>query len=302
MSKYKNLAIITHIGAIIAIIVLMVVGSLYDLQINHALSNGNSFFGAFFSVVGEWPAYGGLVIACLILFRLPVSPIKKYIVMYRISIAVCMFGALAVWGISGTDIIEIPHKIYFALVLACLVTLACVYFSRYIQPATAVRLAKWATFAIIVILASVIVINVLKAVWGRMRYRAMLEVGSFDGFTPWWEPQGGGSGEFKSFPSGHSASAVNIFVFASLYDIVPRLKKYRVYAYAISIVFAVSVMLSRIVYNAHFLTDVVVGATLSYICYIVAKYTFLNKGKQELFVNNLTVDTLDAKEIDDNGV
>lgn len=287
MSKYKKLAIFTHISAVMILIALMVVGSFYDLQISHKLSNGKSFFGAFFSIVGEWPAYGGLVIACLILYRLPVSLEKRNLIPYRIAIAVGMFGAFAVWGIKGTSIVEIPHKLYFALVLALFFTGVCLYFSKFIQEKTAVKYAKWATFAIMVILLSVIIINVMKIAWGRMRYREMLKVGSFDGFTQWWNPQGGGKGEFKSFPSGHSASACNILVFASLYDIIPRLKKFRVFAYGLSIVFIATVMVSRIVYNAHFLTDVLVGAFISYVCYAVLKYAYLNKGKQNFCENKL---------------
>ena len=49
-------------------VALMVVATKYDLQINHALSDGDSFFADLFSIIGEYPAYVAVPVGGVIIF------------------------------------------------------------------------------------------------------------------------------------------------------------------------------------------------------------------------------------------
>ena len=71
---------------------------------------------------------------------------------------------------------------------------------------------KIAWTAVIYIAFVLIVINLLKACWGRVRFREMEN--DFALFTPWYLPQGFTG--HTSFPSGHTANAASLYVITCL--------------------------------------------------------------------------------------
>lgn len=275
----KTKSIITHSVFGIIIIILMVIGSLYDIEISYALSNGSSFFGALFAKIAEIPAYIIAPICTVLLFNVEVSEDKRKQAAYRIFMGIMVFISFFAWCKMSSKIIDIPHIWGFSVVYSLILTAPCLYYTnKYLSKDFCLKMSKWAVYAITVMLLSVAVINILKLCWGRMRYRDMLAIGNFDGFTAWYKPMGVRKGDFTSFPSGHTASAANIFVFAMLSDFLPNKKKYGIYYYLFSIIFVILTGLARIVYNAHFLTDVIVGGVISYLCYYGLKIVFFRKG------------------------
>lgn len=72
--------------------------------------------------------------------------------------------------------------------------------------------------------------------------------------------------------SGHTASACNIFIFVVLFK-----GKRRYIANIIALLFVVLTMFSRIVVNAHFLSDVLIGGLVSYLCYYTIRKVFERK-------------------------
>lgn len=239
---------------------LLIIASFYDLQISHALSNGTSVFGRLFVSLAEVPAYSVLPISGVILLNAnhKFKSIKWTWAARIASLCLIYIGFFA-WGVMGSRVAEFPNVYALSALYSILLSVLSVVIGRNLK-VNYDKYIKFAIFAIIVMLVSLIVIRVMKLTWGRMRYRDMLAIGDFSGFTPWYLPQGATGA--TSFPSGHSASAANIFIFAVLFK-----GKARYIANAVGIIFVILSCFSRIVINAHFMSDVIVGSCISYLCY-----------------------------------
>jgi membrane-associated phospholipid phosphatase len=92
-----------------------------------------------------------------------------------------------------------------------------------------------------------IVVNVVKFLVGRLRPKMLFEKGLY-GFDPFRVGY-----EFNSFPSGHATTVFAIAVTCSIFW-----PKYRILFFT----FAATVALSRLVLNAHYLSDVLAGACI----------------------------------------
>ncbi len=109
-----------------------------------------------------------------------------------------------------------------------------------------------------------IVVNAVKFLVGRLRPKMLFEKGLY-GFDPFRIGY-----EFNSFPSGHATTVFAIAITCSFFW--PR---YRF----LFIVFAATVALSRLVLNAHYLSDVLAGAFIGTMTAIVMKRYIPLKGE-----------------------
>lgn len=275
LTNQAKLSILCHSIAAAIAITMLVLCAFYDLSLSEEISNANSFYGALFAVIGEWPAYLTLPLAAVVLFYNAKQCQGKKSIVYMIISGLICFGGLMFWNIQGEKLAEIPFKWGFAIFYSLIWTAVLLYCGRFIKTETMQRLFKFAVFAITVVLVSVIIINILKLCWGRMRFRDMLAINSFDGFTGWYSPNGYRKGDFTSFPSGHTASAANIFIITVLPMALGKPNvKLNYFLQAFCTIFVVLTAFSRVVYNAHFLSDTVVGGAISYIVYYVSKTLF----------------------------
>lgn len=119
-----------------------------------------------------------------------------------------------------------------------------------------------------VIVYGSLVIQALKYILGRYRLKSFFETGDY-GFS--FMNSFGYSN--SSFPSGHS-SIIFIFVTTVMLLFPIKSKKIRISVY----LFASVVAFSRIMVNAHYMSDVIVGSCLGY---ILSVYAF-NYKKNEL--------------------
>jgi len=101
-----------------------------------------------------------------------------------------------------------------------------------------------------------IVTNIVKFLVGRLRPKMFFEKGLY-GFDPFRVGY-----EFNSFPSGHATTVFAIAVTCSIFW-----PKYRILFF----IFATIVALSRLVLNAHYLSDVLAGAYIGIATAIVMK-------------------------------
>ena len=288
MFKFKSsTVIIVNAAAFLCFAALLAVASVYDLQISRALSNGDSFFAQFFAVLGEYPAYLVLPVAGVIIFYN-----HDLFDDMRVRVAICVLGAalsIGGWiffGVQSTKLTEIPHLEGFACMFGIMLGMLGLWLGSLIEREKMHRLFKFAVFAVAFAAAAVVVMQVMKNIWCRMRYRDMLKAGSEDGFTPWYKIMFGREdmiedGDYTSFPSGHTSSAAHIFLFAALCDIIPGWdrKGVRIGVNIGCAAFTVVVAISRIVANAHFLSDVLVGGYLTYLIFVALRRAFFGKGK-----------------------
>lgn len=276
----RKLSIIFHSVFAVAFVVLLIIASFYDLKISLNIGDKESFFGIMFSTIGELPAYLILPICGTVLYHSGYGE-RWFAVLYKILFALLIFAGFMIWFMMGTKLTpNAPYHTGMSVVYSVLLSGAMIIFGGLVDKEKMRCLTKWCIFAICVMAVSFFVTTLLKYTWSRMRYRTMLSVSDTSGFTAWYLPNGFLRLEdYTSFPSGHTASAANIFVFAMLADFMPKLKRYRIYMYAFAVIFVIFTAMSRIVNCAHFLSDVLFGGTISYICYYIFKLIFFGKGR-----------------------
>ena len=151
---------------------------------------------------------------------------------------------------------------------------------------------KLLNFAYVILFTSIfyLLIELIKTPVGRMRYRAMNELGDFSYFTPWYQISDAKTllkdtytlkDAFKSFPSGHTFSAGISYVLICIPYVFEKFntKKWKVIFYLIPICYTGLVATFRIVVGAHYLSDVLFGGTIAYVASEVFKYVFILRKK-----------------------
>ena len=192
----------------------------------------------------------------------------------------------------------VAAQIIFALVFAGLVFALLIRVKRE----DIFKLVKLAVLILMVEALYLVLVGAIKTPIGRMRYRTMNAIGDFSYYTPWYRINGarnvdingaivngsldrpdvlfGATDTCKSFPSGHTYCAATSFVLICLPDLFERFKKMWVKAlcWAIPAVYTVTVAVCRIVVGAHFMSDVLVGGTLSFALIIIIREVLILKG------------------------
>ena len=118
-----------------------------------------------------------------------------------------------------------------------------------------------------------LLINIIKVPWGRVRMRLIVSTGNESYFTNWWQAgtalkkrlvaAGVSSDEFRSFPSGHTACAACAMLLTLLPTLYRRLHDKEPLFMAIGAGWTLLGAFSRLRMGAHFLSDVSVSALLT---------------------------------------
>ena len=155
-------------------------------------------------------------------------------------------------------------------------------------------LARRVFVLLMILLAAYIVMEMLKNSFDRPRYRTAVLGYEGINFVPWYKPfseaeryaaeYGIKADEFRSFPSGHSIfSSLTMCIFPSLSWLFPKLRDKQLHLFAGGAVFAVTVMTSRMILGAHYLSDVSAGAiigVLSVMAFMVLQHRIAKKNSQ----------------------
>lgn len=268
-----------------ALVLFMIAGSIWDLQISKWIYPGHeNSFGQFFAAFGELPAFLALTCsgALLLVYRERINPA------WSALIAACG-AALIVMGLvlcvhEATD--NVPALPMWVALLVALFTAAIaaagiIYYARGASAKTVVRFVL--TLAAVSI-GTMLIINIVKVPWGRARMRLITLTGNESYFSPWWKAgselkkklvaDGVSSDEFRSFPSGHTACAAC----AMLLSLLPTLKKGA--EKRIRLLFAVGcgwcavTAFTRLHMGAHFLTDVTMAWLIALGMCVLSVYLF----------------------------
>lgn len=115
-----------------------------------------------------------------------------------------------------------------------------------------------------------VIIQPLKIFWGRIRFRDLAE--NYSNFTAWYIPNGITGNQ--SFPSGHAAMG---FILMALFIFIMDKSFFkRIFFKTIIICYAIAVCISRIIVGAHYTSDVLFGAMIMIISYLLIKQS-INK-------------------------
>ncbi len=271
----------------------------------------NNSFGAFFEIIGDSPVEIVLAFAIDILFVYALRFLSKakrailmavsgvFSVVAGYVLCTIVFNRLKPHVLFGMSV-ELTKGLYlnltflfFGILFAVLGILAVNNFSD-----EALRsLVKFAVATIVFAAVSTIAINLgFKDAFGRMRFRAMNvnpndDVLGFSAFSRWYELKGhsvsddvmmaafGHTDANKSFPSGHTGAAGVSYALIMLNSTLkPESKRVRAAFWIIPVVFTGTVALSRIMVGAHFMSDVLMGGTFSFVLMIISREIFIFKG------------------------
>ena len=272
----------------------------------------NSTFGAVFEILGDSPVEIMLAFAIDIIFIYSLrflSGAKKIILLIISGIfsvipgyvfSMIVFKRLEphiLYGLSGVELTKGLYLnltyLFFGFAFSALGLLAVNNFSDE----SIKKLLRFSIATIIFAAVSTIAINLgFKDIFGRMRFRSMNvlpddKTVGFSAYSRWYEIRGnaisdetmmsvfGHTDANKSFPSGHTGAAGTSYALIMLTSALrPKKKSVRAAFWIIPIVFTWLVAVSRITVGAHFMSDVLIGGTFSFILMIIAREIIILRG------------------------
>ena len=245
---------------------ILLTGTFVDLNLSHMVFSKNSPFGFFLELFGELPL--SILATSAALYK-----VQSYWSEKKVS---AVIHAIVAGLFSLMSAFQIPHYLKMTSIpLSALIFVIMIVGLSFIVkkfPKNDEKLLKFASIIIFVAFMNILVINVIKQVWGRERYRHMVEINDFSGFSPWYLPQGIAAGEeWKSFPSGHSANA-SIVMLLALYPFKDLKTTQKVFVGVAA--YTTLVQVSRIMQGAHFLSDVTMGVIIGLLMIVIANKIF----------------------------
>lgn len=257
-------------------IVLLLLFTFTDLQISMAVAVKPAA-ARILEILGEIPftllaAFGS---ALLVRFRNRKSLLKNIAALLGGGVLFLLFSAMGgfmTWNYLCRNFGDVPSAA--AIVTGLLIAVAAILIALHVPEENRAKALRYAATALLYFLLVIVVMNLLKTVWGRMRFREMTD--PINEFTRWYQICGRGKFDdaFASFPSGHSMNSAGVILLILLPDLIPALrgkeKLLRVFAY----IWCVMVGFSRVLMGAHFASDVTIGVMLSLLIFEIL-YTFL---------------------------
>ena len=267
LKKYKTYIILFYVLAAAA----LVTAAFTDLKIDIALNNPQSPFCKWFEAMGEMPARLICPVAGTMIFYLAENKLLKcFGFVFDIG-----GSAYLGWHISRYLFIE-ENGFAFGIIFGICVGITALIIGQYIHVGDLRNvLLTLAIAGVIVMFAQSGVIESVKMLWGRVRFRDLLKNGSYDRFTPWYHPNGINGN--KSFPSGHTASAATAYLMMLLPFASVKWKKAYHACFLIPFVHTSVVAFTRMVMGAHYLSDVTMGGTVCFTVVIVTIYVLEKK-------------------------
>ncbi|MGN1148298.1 MAG: phosphatase PAP2 family protein [Lachnospiraceae bacterium] len=236
-----------------------------DLQISQAICR-KQFPARVLEVIGEIPFLVMTLSGCamLVRFRNKQSKLASILTIAGAGILFLLFsvmGGFMTWNYLNRNVEGMPKIL--ALFIGIAMAVIAVVIAAKVPEDKKREAVSFAITALIYFVLVLIVMNSLKTVWGRMRFREMTD--PLVQFTPWYQicARGGFSDVYASFPSGHSMNSAAVILLLLFPQFMPRLVGKEKILKAIVYVWIVLVGSSRIMMGAHFASDVTVGILLS---------------------------------------
>lgn len=246
-------------------LVLLLIFTFTDLQISMAIAKKPGW-ARVFEVIGEIPFTTLTIAACALLFRFRT---RKNTVL-NILTAVGSGALFVLFSFSGgfmtynylTDNLGELSRLWMVLPALLMAGLG-IWIARCVPEKERSKALRYAATALLYFVLVIIIMNSLKTVWGRMRFREMTD--PINEFTRWYQivPRGGFNNIYASFPSGHSMNSAGVILLMLLPPMIPALAGKEKVLHAIVYVWCVVVGVSRVFMGAHFSSDVTVGILLS---------------------------------------
>lgn len=245
--------------------VLLLIFTFTDLQISMTIANKN-LWARVLEVIGELPFTFLSIFSCAVLIRFrSKKKLASGISLVGFGLLFLLFsfmGGMMTWNYLKNNLGDGVPK-FLMILIAVLLAAGAVFLAEKVQNDHIREAVTFAVITLIYFAVVLVVMNVIKAGWGRMRFREMTD--PLTQFTPWYVTtnRGGFSDIYASFPSGHSMNASAVVLFSLFPAVFPSWKgKEKIVGTAIT-VWILLVGTSRVVMGAHFASDVTMGVLLS---------------------------------------
>jgi len=240
-----------------------------DLQLSIWIVNTSSGWAKFLENFGEIPGllvlFSGTFISIIYLLS---SNVKfKYPLLLLLLLAVTFISVYFTVVVFSNTIIAYSFfmdNLIFIVIFFLLLNIFGVY--RLRDTRFSKRTLEYAKQSVLLgFWGYLVIIQPIKHLWGRVRFRDLDAL--YSNFTPWFLPNGINGNQ--SFPSGHAAMAWMILPILILIPNNSRL--FRGVLLFVIILWGLVVPISRVVIGAHYASDVLFGACIIILSYLIIK-------------------------------
>ena len=289
-----------HLLIIIGILLVgFVLGSFFDLQIDKALWSENNPFGLIMASFGVYPCYaglafvgGGLMSTTLKRKELPLW--GKIICFFLSGLALVMAVYLCGGEWPSVNGYNVPQLEWLSFLIAGLV-FAGVYACAFFVCRKGDTKQIWSVLLVMVTIFTVALLPagfVIKLIIHRPRFRYLVRRDVVP-FYNWWENCSNykefigrtidgfpiTKEDFKSFPSGHSGTGMIMAMFLAYAPIFfNKLKGKETILFYIGVLWGFTMMFSRMLVGAHYLTDTCMGSLIVMVVFYIVNEFAIRKG------------------------
>lgn len=250
------------------LIISLLIGTFFDYQIANIVfrkDNGFSYFFEYFTPV----VFGSVLIIAGALVSVPLFKVDsvsklKLLLFCILGVFICAFGILMI----------VTYGKILGVVYAAVLIPTVVFIVRKIPNNLSKQYHLVGLAMILTAFTSMLIVENVKPIVGRVRFRSMQDDANL--FTNWYQVNGTKflssvplKEEIKSFPSGHSQWAGTTLLLSLIALANPKWRNKEKLIFTGSLLYALIVMFSRMMQGAHFLSDVTVGFSTSFICYLL---------------------------------
>ena len=228
---------------------LLLIGSMYDLAIEQFLNQPNHLVALFFENYATIPFY----------LILPIWGAVHYTLSKQSRYILVMFCGFSLIFIDLYPLYTLPDYLVMVGSIGFCTFVLIVIIARFFELHQLRRGLHFLNFITAQLVITMVLINLVKVGWGRVRFR---EFTSLSDFTPWYLPNG--MNGHKSFPSGHTGAMSTCLALVYLSKEFARYRYHERFLWFISLLLIVVMALSRITLGAHFLSDTVVSFLIAF--------------------------------------
>jgi membrane-associated phospholipid phosphatase len=249
---------------------LAILTAIFDLEISKALVIQDSSLATFLENYGMLPGIVVLLIGIYIYYsfivtqKLKLSFLRKGFYFLAANFLILyFFGVLA----GSPELKNLSDKFYLiaaSSVLINIIIIVILHIKKVVPSEVPLKFSR--TVIVLGFWGYIISIQLIKTIWGRVRFRELDEL--FSQFTPWYLPKG--ITGFDSFPSGHAAMGWMLLPLLILMNNENQLMRKLVLA--IICCWGILLASSRVLIGAHYSSDVLFGSF-----FIITIYYFSQK-------------------------